>query len=86
MNQRIDKVFASVVAFIKQHGYLPGIPSAGEVLKAGGVDLVKMNASLLENIEELTLCSLQHGTSTAARRSTRTAIQKEIAEITALVK
>ncbi|TKC05240.1 hypothetical protein [Pedobacter frigoris] len=39
---------------IKDHGHLPGIPSASEV-KANGVDLGDMNAKLLQKIEELTL-------------------------------
>ncbi|MNU07544.1 hypothetical protein D3C72_2531870 [compost metagenome] len=39
---------------IKQHGHLPGIPSAEEV-KANGIDLGEMNAKLLEKVEELTL-------------------------------
>ncbi|GAB4025087.1 hypothetical protein [Spirosoma gilvum] len=62
-----DNVFASsyqlsslpsVAAFINQHGHLPGIPSAEQVVKEG-IDLVKMNATLLEKIEELTLYSIQ---------------------------
>ena len=49
---------ASVAAYIGQHGHLPGVPSAAQVVKAG-VDLVKMNATLLEKVEELTLYSIQ---------------------------
>lgn len=62
-----DKVFAptyqlrplaSVAAYIGQHGHLPGIPSAAQVVREG-VELGKLNATLLEKIEELTLYSIQ---------------------------
>jgi hypothetical protein len=43
-----------VEAFINTNGHLPGTPSAAEVTKEG-IDLGKMNAKLLEKIEELTL-------------------------------
>lgn len=45
---------AEVEAYITQNGHLPGIPSASDV-KQDGVDLVEMNALLLQKIEELTL-------------------------------
>ncbi|GAB3713861.1 hypothetical protein GCM10027592_53390 [Spirosoma flavus] len=66
-NEWSDKVFlhtyplrplASVATYIAQHGHLPNIPSAEEVVNEG-VDLVKMNATLLEKVEELTLYSIQ---------------------------
>ncbi|MFD2569971.1 hypothetical protein ACFSUS_04955 [Spirosoma soli] len=62
-----DKVFAptyqlrplaSVAAYVREKGHLPGVPSANEVVKVG-VDLVKMNATLLEKVEELTLYLIQ---------------------------
>jgi hypothetical protein len=40
--------------FIKINKHLPGVPSADEVV-ANGIDLLEMNALLLEKIEELTL-------------------------------
>lgn len=43
---------------IQQHGYLPGVPSAREVVETG-VDIGKMDAKLLEKVEELTLYLLQ---------------------------
>lgn len=43
-----------VEAFIQTNGHLPGIPAAKEVVN-NGIDLGKMNAKLLEKIEELTL-------------------------------
>lgn len=58
-----DRVFAptyrlrplnEVAQFIKTNRHLPGVPSAEEVTR-DGVDLVQMNAKLLEKVEELTL-------------------------------
>ncbi len=43
--------------FINLNGHLPNIPSATEVSK-NGIELGKMNASLLEKIEELTLYTI----------------------------
>ncbi|GAB4035235.1 hypothetical protein [Spirosoma gilvum] len=62
-----DKVFSptyqlrplpSVASFIGQHGHLPGVPSAEQIVKEG-IDPAKMDAKLLEKIEELTLYSIQ---------------------------
>lgn len=44
--------------FIQTNGHLPGIPSAGEMVKEGN-DLGKTDAKLLEKIEELTLYIIQ---------------------------
>lgn len=41
--------------YINQNKHLPGIPSAAEVEKNGGIDLGQMNTKLLEKVEELTL-------------------------------
>lgn len=43
-----------VETYIQENKHLPGIPSADEVVKEG-LDLAKMDAKLLEKIEELTL-------------------------------
>lgn len=62
-----DKVFTptyhlrsleSVASYVHEQGHLPGVPSANEVVKEG-IDLAKMNATLLEKIEELTLYLIQ---------------------------
>ena len=45
---------AEVEQHIKEKGHLPGVPSAAEVVEQG-VDMAKMDAKLLEKIEELTL-------------------------------
>ncbi|MEL6790073.1 MAG: hypothetical protein AAFO78_05810, partial [Pseudomonadota bacterium] len=58
-----DHVFAAdyalpslgnVASHIDTHGHLPGVPSATD-MQRDGVDLMVMNAKLLEKIEELTL-------------------------------
>ena len=41
--------------YISQNKHLPGMPSAAEVEKKGGIELGQMNTKLLEKIEELTL-------------------------------
>lgn len=61
-----DKVFddayrlrslSEVNSFIETHKHLPGVPSASEVVRTG-IDVGKMDAKLLEKIEELTLYSI----------------------------
>ena len=47
-----------VEQFIKKNKHLPGVPSADEVAKHG-IDVGKMDAKLLEKIEELTLYMLE---------------------------
>lgn len=41
--------------YINEHKHLPGVPSADQVKKDGGIELGEMNVKLLEKIEELTL-------------------------------
>jgi trimeric autotransporter adhesin len=48
---------SEVSAFIKANGHLPGVPSADEMVSEG-LDVAKMNAKLLEKVEELTLYML----------------------------
>lgn len=48
------KSLKEVEDYIQQHGHLPGVPSAEEVVQEG-IDVAKMDAKLLEKIEELTL-------------------------------
>lgn len=43
-----------VDAFIKEHGHLPGVPSAAQMVDQG-LDVVKTDAMLLGKVEELTL-------------------------------
>ncbi|MEO6903473.1 MAG: hypothetical protein ABI315_09975 [Bacteroidia bacterium] len=52
------KTIEELEAFVKEHKHLPNVPSAEEVVKEG-VDMAKMDAKLLEKIEELTLYVIQ---------------------------
>ncbi len=45
---------SEVETFVKEHKHLPGVPSAEEIVE-NGIDVAKMDAKLLEKIEELTL-------------------------------
>lgn len=49
---------SEVESYIKEHGHLPNIPSEEEVKKEG-INLGKMDAHLLQKIEELTLHTIQ---------------------------
>jgi hypothetical protein len=48
-----------VAAYIEAHGHLPGIPSAGEVGEAQGIEVGAMQARLLEKMEEQYLYLIQ---------------------------
>lgn len=52
------KSIEEVEAYIEAEGHLPGVPSAEEV-KETGIDVAKMDAKLLEKIEELMLYNIQ---------------------------
>jgi len=52
------KNLSDVESFIKINKHLPGVPSADDVVKQG-IDLGKMDAKLLEKIEELTLYMIE---------------------------
>ncbi len=45
-------------AYVQQNKHLPGVPSAQDVVN-NGVDLQKMDATLLQKVEELTLIVIQ---------------------------
>ncbi len=47
-----------VASFIEENGHLPGVPSAEQVVSEG-LDLAKMDALLLEKIEEMTLYMIE---------------------------
>lgn len=49
------KSIDEVKQFIEKNKHLPGVPSTSELIAQGGFDLGKMDAKLLEKIEELTL-------------------------------
>lgn len=89
-----DKVFeqgyalrslTEVETHIRQHGHLPGFPSAEQVAK-DGINLPKMNAMLLEKIEELTLYSIRVEKADHAKQQKLDQLQNEINELKQLVK
>ena len=45
--------------FIEKNGHLPNVPSAAEVKQKGQVNMSKLQMTLLEKVEELTLYTLQ---------------------------
>lgn len=49
------KPLAEVEQFIASNKHLPGVPSAEEIVKQGGIDVNSMFAKQMEKIEELTL-------------------------------
>ena len=69
-----------VEAFVKANGHLPGIPSAKEVMNEG-IDLGKMNAKLLEKIEELTLYMIERREAEILMQQKITALQTELDKI-----
>ena len=81
-----DKVFApgyqlkplsEIKKYIDANQHLPGVPSASEVAR-DGVDLVRMNAKLLEKVEELTLYLLE-------QQKANKVMKAEIDELRALI-
>jgi hypothetical protein len=76
---------SEVASFIKQKGHLPGVPSAAEVI-AEGVDMAKMDAKLLEKIEELTLYSIQQQATIEKQNSRIDELEKQNTKIVELEK
>ena len=52
------KSLEDVETFINQNNHLPDVPSAQDVVN-GGIDVAKMDALLLQKIEELTLYMIE---------------------------
>ncbi|WP_365981911.1 hypothetical protein [Spirosoma sp.] len=75
---------SSVAAYIDQYKHLPGIPSAEQIAKEG-IDLVKMNATLLEKVEELTLYSIQQDKTIQAQQQELQIVKQEQAELKRLL-
>ncbi len=53
------KPLDEVEAFAKANKHLPGLPSAEEIVKTGGIDVSVMFAKQMEKIEELTLYMIE---------------------------
>ncbi|WP_461079732.1 hypothetical protein [Spirosoma flavus] len=94
VTQWSDKVFAptyqlptlsEVERYITLHRHLSNVPSAQDVVKEG-VDLVRMNATLLEKVEELTLYSIQQDKMIKQQQLDNQKLKQEMVELKALVK
>ena len=72
------KSLKDVESFVKKNKHLPNVPSAAEVVKEG-IDMAKMDAKLLEKIEELTLYLIELDKKNADQ-------QKQIVELNNAVK
>jgi hypothetical protein len=53
------KSLDEVESFVKSNKHLPGVPSAAQLVKDGGIDVNQMFAKQMEKIEELTLYMIQ---------------------------
>jgi len=69
---------ANLQQYIDQNKHLPGIPSAEEVKKDGGIELGEMNVKLLEKIEELTLYVLEMKKENEQMKKDNEQMKKEI--------
>ncbi|GAB3989585.1 hypothetical protein GCM10028807_14810 [Spirosoma daeguense] len=76
---------SEVEKFIQANKHLPGVPSATEVVKKG-IDVAKMDAKLLEKIEELTLYSIQLEKSDQLKQHKIQHLEDEMCELKSLVK
>ncbi|GAB3991859.1 hypothetical protein GCM10028807_23200 [Spirosoma daeguense] len=79
------KELSEVEKFIQTNKHLPGVPSAGEVVEKG-IDVAKMDAKLLEKIEELTLYSIQIEKEAKAEKQKNQQLRAEMDELKQLVK
>lgn len=76
---------AEVEAFIKANKHLPEVPSAKEVAE-NGLDLFKMDATLLQKTEELTLYTIAQEKKIQTLTETVEAQKKQLEEMDALKK
>jgi hypothetical protein len=72
---------SSLEQYINQNKHLPGVPSADEVEKNGGVELGKLNTKLLEKVEELTLYMIEMKKENEKIKKENAQIKKEIKEL-----
>lgn len=61
------KPLPEVEAFVKKNKHLPGVPSAEQLVKEGGIDVNQMFAKQMEKIEELTLYVIELSKKLAAQ-------------------
>ena len=70
----------SVESFIAKESHLPGIPSAEEVYQ-NGVDFAKMDASILEKVEQLMLYTIEQNKQIQQQNEEMTKLRIRIAEL-----
>ncbi|GAB3717960.1 hypothetical protein GCM10027592_60510 [Spirosoma flavus] len=74
------KGLSEVEQYVKINKHLPGVPSAEEVVNQG-IDVAKMDATLLEKIEELTLYSIQQEKKAENQQQAITKLQADNTEL-----
>lgn len=67
-----------VEKYVNKHKHLPGVPSADEMVK-NGLDVAKMDAKLLEKLEELTLYMIELNKQNQALQLKVNALEKQVA-------
>jgi hypothetical protein len=72
---------SSLEQYVNQNKHLPGVPSADEVEKNGGIELGKLNTKLLEKVEELTLYMIEMKKENEKIKKENVKIRKEIKEL-----
>ncbi|MEP1488496.1 MAG: hypothetical protein ABJK28_08715 [Algibacter sp.] len=74
----------SVEKHIKEQGHLPNIPKAS-LVKANGIYIGKMNAKLLEKIEELTLYTIEQEHEIEKYNSSNLTLEKRVEKLENIV-
>ncbi len=74
------KDLESVESFIEENNHLPDIPSEKEILE-NGIEVGKMNAKLLQKIEELTLYMIEQNKETKAMKEQLNRLSEENEEL-----
>ena len=74
------KNLEEVESFIEENNHLPDVPSEKEVLE-NGVELGKMDAKLLQKIEELTLYMIEMNKEVKALRSENTELKEKFEKL-----
>lgn len=66
---------------IQQNGHLPGVPSEADA-RRDGIDVVALQVTLLQKIEELTLHAIEHQKQITALKAENRTLRTQIAELT----
>ena len=74
------KPIQEVAAFVKKHKHLPNVPSAAELANTG-IDVAKMDATLLQQIEELWLHVIELKAENEALKKDNEAFKKQVIQM-----